>query len=239
MDILKSLDKETIKSYRTNVANEKHFSSNESYIKVTIDENNEMHMEESSLSEYLMESQLMKSDTGVSINSSTNTNRGWINIFTSVFERTATTGRATASFTWLTPPSPRMRAVVGIGLRNGVVISNTTSGYYYHTSPDKTYKYTFNASDIGESGGGTTANYRLTTSNYLSEARDFTFIQVNFMKEGNSEGATANYAHQKIQISWTPTFAISRDGMFSLSGGISFLTYYKQTLGGYASISWE
>lgn len=103
MDILKSLDKETIKSYRTNVANEKYFSSNETYIKVTIDENNEMHMEESSLSEYLMESQLMKSDTGVSINSSTNTNRGWINIFTSVFERTATTGRATASFTWLTP----------------------------------------------------------------------------------------------------------------------------------------
>ncbi len=237
MDILKTLDKETLQSFKINVANERLVSSNEAYIKVIVDENGEMKMEEGSILEYLTESQTLKSNTNVSINSSTNTDRGWIRIFTSVFEMNPTTGRATAGFTWLTTPSPRMRAVVGIGLRSGVVTSGTTSGFYNHTSPNKSYNYKFKSIDINETGVGTTANYRLTTSDYLSEANDYTFIQTNFTKEGNSEGATATYGHQRFQISVTPSFSIDRNGVISFSGSISFLTYYRQA-SGYASINW-
>ena len=76
MDILKTLDKETLQSFKINVANERLVSSNEAYIKVIVDENGEMKMEEGSILEYLTESQTLKSNTNVSINSSTNTDRG-------------------------------------------------------------------------------------------------------------------------------------------------------------------
>ena len=66
---------------------------------------------------------------------------------------------------------------------------------------------------------------------------DFAFLSLNFTKEGNSEGVNGSYAHQKVSITFSPSFSIDRVGKISLSGGFNIVSYYVQDTG-YVSINW-
>ena len=114
---------------------------------------------------------------------------------------------------------------------------NTTKGFYRHSSPNDNYEYTFQAKDIRESGEGATAKFKLRLSDYTYDTNDFAFLSLNFTKEGNSEGVNGSYAHQKVSITFSPSFSIDRVGKISLSGGFNIVSYYVQDTG-YVSINW-
>ena len=69
------------------------------------------------------------------------------------------------------------------------------------------------------------------------DTNDFAFLSLNFTKEGNSEGVNGSYAHQKVSITFSPSFSIDRVGKISLSGGFNIVSYYVQDTG-YVSINW-
>ena len=91
--------------------------------------------------------------------------------------------------------------------------------------------------DIRESGEGATAKFKLRLSDYTYDTNDFAFLSLNFTKEGNSEGVNGSYAHQKVSITFSPSFSIDRVGKISLSGGFNIVSYYVQDTG-YVSINW-
>ena len=93
------------------------------------------------------------------------------------------------------------------------------------------------AKDIRESGEGATAKFKLRLSDYTYDTNDFAFLSLNFTKEGNSEGVNGSYAHQKVSITFSPSFSIDRVGKISLSGGFNIVSYYVQDTG-YVSINW-
>ncbi len=233
MDVLAFVDVEMLDSLIYAAENNEVIDSSEAYIKVTMDETGDISMSTASYQEYLR-------DTvgSYSVNASTtDSSSGWMRFYTTVLSVNSTTGQASCSFKWLTSPSPRLKDVVGLALRNGTVKSGTANGFYSHSSPNTKYYHTFTSSEIRESGEGVTANFKLKLTDYVSEASDFAFIQTNFIKEGKSEGVTGTYAHQKFQLAVSPSFSINRQGLISISSGLKIVTYYVQDTG-YVSIMW-
>lgn len=229
IDALYNLDSETINSLYTDAVNNKLVSSNDTYVKIETTETGDMIMYEATYNQYLQET---RSRIGKTDESS-----GWMRFHTTVFEVDSRTGQASCAFTWLTPPSPRMRDVIGVSLRQGTVNYDTANGFYTHRSPNDNYSYTFKASDMEETGAGVTVNFQLRISDYVNDTSDYAILRFNFTKEGTSEGVNGAYAHQKISLALNPSFSINRNGIISASGGISLVSYYIQEKG-YVSINW-
>lgn len=229
MDVLADLNSETIRSLYEDVSTNKFISASDSYIKIITQESGEVIMREGTYAEYLR-------DMSDRVNN-TDESSGWMKFHTTVYEVNSTTGLASCAFTWLTPPTPRMTDVIGVSMRNGTTQYNTTKGFYRHSSPNDNYEYTFQAKDIRESGEGATAKFKLRLSDYTYDTNDFVFLSLNFTKEGNSEGVNGSYAHQKVSITFSPSFSIDRVGKISLSGGFNIVSYYVQDTG-YVSINW-
>lgn len=228
--VLKTLDADTFNSLATDAVNNKLISSKDTYVKVTLDENRNPVMQESTFAEYFQ-------DTHTRI-SNPDSSSGWMKFNTSIFEKDSTTGQASCAFTWLTPPAPRMTDVVGLALTQGTFDYGTSNGFYSHSSPNDNYTYNFTASDLHEEGHGVTASFKLHLTDYANGINDFAFLCADFAKEGTSEGVNGSYGHQSIGISINPTFSITRGGKISLAGGLNIATYYAQETG-YVSIRWQ
>ena len=204
-------------------------SSSEKYVKIVVDENNDLKMEESTYNEYLYDIRTRANDT--------DTSSGWMKFYTSVFEVNNTTGQASCAFTWLTPPSPRMTDVIGLSLTQGTFDYNTANGFYLHTSPNDNYEHQFTAGEITESGHSVICEVDLRNSDYISGTYDYMFIRANFAKEGTSEGVNGTYGHQKVGLALGLEFSLSRNGILSWSSSLQIATYYTQDKG-YVSIRW-
>lgn len=228
-DALYTLDSATINSLYIDAVNNTLISSNDTYVKVETTEAGDMIMYEATYNQYLQETSSRISKTDES--------SGWMRFHTTVFEVDSRTGQASCAFTWLTPPSPRMKDVIDVSLRQGTVNYDTANGFYTHSSPNDNYSYTFKARDMEETGAGVTANFKLRLSDYVYDTHDYAFLRFNFTKEGTSEGVNGTYAHQKLSIAFNPSFSIDRYGVISASGGFSIVNYYVQEKG-YVSINW-
>lgn len=229
VSILETLDADTQTSLLADATNNRLVSSAETYVKITIDENNNTIMEEASYSDYLTETKTRVSNTDET--------SGWMRFHTSVLEVDDTTGQATCAFTWLTPPPERFTDVVGLALAQGTVKMNTSEGFYRYVSPIESYHYDFTSADITEHGHGITCEVNLPASDYSYGTTDFIFLSTHFYKEGNSEGVVGTYAHKRLALALGLDFSIDRAGAISWSSSLSIVTYFTQE-SGYVSIEW-
>lgn len=142
-----------------------------------------------------------------------------------------------ASYTWLTRPNFRLRDVLGLSITQGTVIEGTADGFYTYKTAQGTYTTDFSdtSSLFDYEGHGLVRPVALAKPDY-PVTYDFMFLKCNIYKESNSEGLNGAYGHQRLSISFTPSFNIDRSGVLSCVG-LSIGMAYDQ-FKGYTSISW-
>ena len=232
MDVLITLDKNTIDSLADGIDEKNQVSSQTTYIKLTETMDGNIIVTEETYSEYLAETRRRATDSN-----------SWIKVQTLLIEIDEKNAEASSSFTWLTRPACRLSDAIGLSIINGTIVAQTANGFYtYKARESSTTKTVYIAdSDFVYEGHSVHATVDLVPNGINSPNNvidsDYMFLRAKFYKQGSSEGLNGAYAHMRLGISTPPSFSLNSKGKFTIDSG-SIDLYYDQ-FKGYTSAYWN
>ena len=213
-EVLSGLESETADFLYETVSSGRLTADRTDYARIYTTDTGEVVMEKADYEEYLAATASPEPDG--------DTSGGWVRLYTAIYETDETSALVSCAVTWLIPAAPGLRDVMGISFENGTLSHDTVGGFYWQNGESQA----FGAADIDEFGGGATASFPLTgDENTGSEGA---FMYLSFIKEGNSEGVSAAYAHQEMELDGATQFSVDPDLGITFPGGSPVEPYYVQ-----------